>query len=87
MARFEILFKRSVAKDLRLIPNKDVQKIVSRISKLADDPLPAGSEKLTNQELYRIRQGMYRILYEIQEKRLVIIVVKIGHRRKIYKNR
>ena len=87
MARFEILFKQSVAKDLQVIPKKDVQRIVSRIAKLAADPHPAGAEKLTNQERYRIRQGRYRILYEIQEKQLVIMVVKIGHRREIYKSR
>lgn len=86
MARFEIVFKRSVKEDLRSIPKKEVQKILSRISALADDPRPTGATKLTNQEKYRIRQSIYRILYEIQEDLLVVTVVKIGHRRAVCKN-
>jgi mRNA interferase RelE/StbE len=86
MTRFEIVFKRSVKKDLRPIPKKDVQKILSRVSALADNPRPTGAKKLTGQERYRIRQGVYRILYEIQEEQLVVTVVKVGHRREIYKN-
>jgi mRNA interferase RelE/StbE len=52
---------------------------------LADDPRPAGSEKLSTQELYRIRQGRYRILYEIQDAVLIVIVVKVGKRSDVYR--
>jgi len=86
MTRFEIVFKQSVKKDLRPIPNKDVQKILSRVSALVGNPRPTGAKKLTGQERYRIRQGTYRILYEIQEEQLVVTVVKTGHRRDAYKN-
>ncbi|MGH8117644.1 MAG: type II toxin-antitoxin system RelE family toxin [Rhodanobacteraceae bacterium] len=84
MARFEIVFRRSVAKDLRPIPNKDVTRILKCIERLPDDPRPPGAVKLSAQERYRIRQGVYRILYEIEDERLVV-VVKVGHRREVYR--
>lgn len=87
MARFEIVFKRSVARDLRPIPKKDVARILTRITSLADDPRPPDARKLSAQERYRIRQGVYRILYEIEDHRLVVVVVKVGHRRKVYRTK
>lgn len=85
MTRFEIVFKRSVSKDLRHLPKNDIQRILARIDRLADDPRPAGSEKLSGQERYRVRQGVYRILYEIHDDELIVVVVKIGHRRHVYR--
>lgn len=87
MARFEVVFKRSVTKDLRHIPNQDVARILACIAGLADNPRPAGATKLSAQERYRIRQGVYRILYEIEDDRLVVVVVKVGHRREVYRAR
>ena len=87
MAKYEIVFKRSVAKDLRKIPSKDLSRILKVIEQLADNPRPAGFEKLSSQERYRIRQGDYRVLYEIKESRLILIIVKVGHRRDIYRNK
>jgi len=66
MARFEIRFKESVAKDLRYLPNKDVERILKRIDALRSEPRPVGCEKLSAQERYRVRQGVYRIIYEIK---------------------
>ena len=85
MARYSLLFKKSVSKDLRSIPKQDVQRILKRIDMLMDDPWPSGSEKLSTQELYRIRQGRYRILYKIQDAVLIIVVVKIGKRSDVYR--
>lgn len=85
MAEYEILFKESVYKDFRKIPKDDLQKILSKIEKLGVDPRPSGSEKLTGQDLYRVRQGSYRILYTIQDKQLTIWVIKVGHRKDIYR--
>ena len=85
MARYRLLFKRSVAKDLRAIPKKDVQLILKRIKALADTPRPDGCEKLTDQERYRIRQGLYRVIYEVKDDVLIIIVVKIAHRSEAYR--
>jgi len=85
MAEYEILFKESVYKDLKKIPKADLRKILSRIKKLSEDPRPAGCEKLTEQERYRLRQGRYRIVYSIQDDKLTIWVVKVGHRKDIYR--
>ncbi len=85
MAEYEILFKESVYKDLKTIPKADLRKILSRIKKHSDDPRPAGCEKLTGQERYRLRQGRYRIVYSIQDDKLTIWVVKVGHRKDIYR--
>ena len=85
MGSFEIIFKRSVAKDLRQIPKKDVAKILKRMEALRVEPRPVGVEKLSGQEKYRIRQGVYRILYEIRNTELIVVVVKIGHRRDVYR--
>jgi len=85
MGSFEIIFKQSVAKDLRQIPKKDVARILKRIESLKTEPRPPGVEKLSGREKYRIRQGVYRILYEVRNEELIIVVVKIGHRRDVYR--
>lgn len=85
MASYELAFKKSVAKDLRAIPKEDVKRILQRIRSLADDPRPAGCEKLSGHERYRVRQGAYRIIYGIEDRQLLVLVVKIGHRREVYR--
>jgi len=85
MANYKLAFKNSVSKDLRSIPNKDVARILKRIEALQENPRPVGSEKLSGQERYRIRQGVYRIIYEVVDDHLVVTVVKIGHRKHVYK--
>jgi len=85
MAEYEILFKESVWKDLKGVPKKDLKRILSRIENLGDDPRPSGSEKLAGQELYRVKQGNYRILYSIQDIELTIWVIKVGHRKEVYR--
>jgi len=86
MAKYSLAFKKSVAKDLRNIPNKDVKRILKSIELLCENPRADGCIKLSGQERYRVRQGVYRIVYEIQDTELVILVVKIAHRSVIYKN-
>ena len=85
MAEYKIYFKKSVEKDFNVIPKKDLKKIIHRIKALAEDPRPPGCEKLTGQQKYRLRQGRYRILYSIQDDELTIWVVKVGHRKDIYR--
>jgi mRNA interferase RelE/StbE len=85
MAEYKIYFKISVEKDLRQIPQKEIKKILQRINLLTTDPRPPGCEKLTGQERYRIRQGRYRILFSIQDNELTIWVVKISHRKDVYR--
>ena len=85
MARYELRFKRSVAKDLRDIPRAEVRRLLARIETLCDHPRPPGSEKLSTQERYRLRQGNYRILYTVTDAEFVVVITKIGHRREIYR--
>ena len=85
MGEYKIFFKQSVEKDLRSIPKKDLKKILLRIELLAKDPRPQGYEKLSGQEKYRIRQGTYRIIYSIQDRQLTVWVVKVGHRKDVYR--
>ncbi|MFA7158306.1 MAG: type II toxin-antitoxin system RelE/ParE family toxin [Kiritimatiellia bacterium] len=86
MARYEVRFRKSVSKDLDPIPRKDVQKIITAIGALADDPRPSQSRKLSGSEKYRLRCGVYRVLYEIQDDVLIVCVVKVGHRKDVYRN-
>ena len=85
MGKYELVVRKSVAKDLRAIPNVDVKRILNRIRALANDPRPAGCERLSGQARYRIRQGRYRIVYEIEDTRLVVLVIKVAHRRDVYR--
>ena len=85
MAGYKIFFKRSVEKDFEAIPKKVLQRILKRIEMLGEDPRPTGFEKLTGQERYRVRQGRYRIVYSIQDAELTVWVVKVGHRKDVYR--
>jgi len=85
MARYRIEVKRSAEKELRKLPKADVIRILTQIEALADDPRPNGSIKLTNQENYRVRVGKYRVLYSIEDDILTVYVVKVGHRKDVYR--
>lgn len=85
MARYKLVFKASVRKDFRKIPKTDAQRIMMRIHALMDNPRPPQAEMLTGDDKYRIRQGNYRILYRIEDEQLVVCVVKVGHRRDVYR--
>jgi mRNA interferase RelE/StbE len=85
MAAYRAFFKRSVEKDLAPIPKKDVNRILQRIKGLEEDPRPPGCEKLTGEERYRLRQGRYRIIYSIQDCELTVWIVKVGHRKEVYR--
>jgi mRNA interferase RelE/StbE len=85
MAGYKLWFKASVEKDLSLIPRNDLRKVIKRIKALERDPRPPGCEKLTGQERYRVRQGRYRIIYSIQDKELTVWIVRVGHRKDIYR--
>ena len=85
MEKYKLTFKRSVAKDLRNIAKPDVKRILRRIDQLAEDPRGPGCNKLSAQERYRVRVGMFRIIYEIQDFELIVQVIKIGNRSDVYK--
>ena len=78
-------FKRSVWKDFEGISKKDLKRILQRIENLKENPRPAECEKLTGQDRYRLRQGRYRIVYSVQDNDLTVWVVKVGHRRDVYR--
>jgi len=86
MARYELIYLPSIAKDLRGLPKSDVRRILRRTETLREDPRPPAAVKLMGQERYRIRQGDYRIIYAINDALIVITVVKIGHRRDVYRD-
>ena len=85
MASYKILIKRSAAKELEAVPLRDRRRLVTRIEALAANPRPAGAQKLSGEDKYRIRQGDYRILYEIVDEDLIVTVVRVGHRRDVYR--
>jgi mRNA interferase RelE/StbE len=85
MAKYKISLRKSAVKELGDIPKKDLQKVTKKIQILATNPRPQGSQKLSQKEQYRIRQGNYRIVYSVQDKELTIYIVKIGHRKEIYR--
>ena len=85
MANYRLLTKRSAAKGLDVLPKKDLARIAAKIQRLAVRPRPSGSEKLSGEEKYRLRQGDYRVLYSIDDKGMTVTIVKVGHRREIYR--
>ncbi len=85
MAGYKVFFRKSVAKDFAAIPKRDLQRIIILIGTLAENPRPPDCEKLTGQERYRVRQGYYRIVYSIQDHELTVWVVKVAHRKDVYR--
>lgn len=85
MGSYRVEIKRSAGKELERLPAADKRRVITRIRSLGDDPRPQGAKKLSGEEKYRIRQGDYRILYEIHDEIITIIVVRIAHRRKVYR--
>ncbi len=85
MAKFDLVFKESISKDLEEISKKDVRRVLDRIEALGDESRPQASVKLSGKEYYRVRQRNYRIIYEIQDSQLVVIAIKVGSRREVYR--
>jgi mRNA interferase RelE/StbE len=82
---YSVLIKKSAERELREIPKSDLQRITQRIKELAAIPRPSGSEKLAGQDSYRVRQGDYRVVYTIDDDQRLIEIIKIGHRREVYR--
>jgi len=84
--KYKVSIKRSAVKEIEAIPQKkERQRIIRRIGQLASDPRPPGSRKLSGHDKYRIRQGAYRIVYSIEDSELIVMVVKVGHRKDVYR--
>lgn len=86
MANYKIVFKKSVKKDLGTIPKNDIKRLLNRIELLADNPRAEGCIKLTGEDKYRVRVGLYRIIYQIRDQELVVSVIKVGHRSSVYRS-
>jgi mRNA interferase RelE/StbE len=83
--KYKVSIKRSAVKEIEAIPQKKERKrIIRRIGQLAIDPRPPGSKKLSGNDRYRIRQGSYRIVYGIEDNELIVVVVRVGHRKDVY---
>lgn len=86
MACYRIEFARSARKDFRLIDRQSIPKLLAAIEALADDPRPSGCRKLAGSErTWRIRVGDYRVVYEIEDELLVVLVMRVRHRRDVYR--
>ena len=86
MGQYRVLIKPSAVKEIEALPRKkDRQRIVKKIEQLGDEPRPAGCQKLSGHDRYRIRQGQYRIVYGIEDDKLIVYVVKVGHRKDVYR--
>ncbi len=86
MASYRLLLKKSAAKEIEASPKKDRLRIIKRIQGLSADPRPPGCEILSgHDDRYRVRQGAYRTVYSVSDIELVVCVVKVGHRREVYR--
>lgn len=85
MGSYRVLFRRSVAKDIRALPKRVVGRLVKTFARLSDNPRGPGCEKLSGQERYRVRQGDYRVIYEIRDEEIVVVLVKVGNRKEVYR--
>ena len=87
MARYRVSIKRFAVSELEAVARKgNRQRLVARIEALAEDPRPAGCEKLAgHSDRYRVRQGDYRIVYSVDDTERVVLIVKVGHRREVYR--
>ncbi len=85
MANYRLRIKPSAAKEIEAIPLKDRKPLVAKIRRLAKEPRPPGFEKLFGQEEFRLRRGHYRVLYSVDDAESVVVIVKVGHRRDMYR--
>jgi mRNA interferase RelE/StbE len=83
--KYELLIKRRAQKQLASIPHPNRNRIIAAIRYLAENPRPTGAKKLTGREAWRILIGDYRVIYEIHEDTLVVLVVSVGHRQDVYR--
>jgi mRNA interferase RelE/StbE len=85
MALYSLRFHRDFEKDLKGLPKKDVTRILKAIDALRSEARPAGSTKLSGSETYRIRIGVYRVIYKIENGELIVYVLKVAHRKEVYR--
>ena len=84
MENYSIEIKKSAAKEIEKLPKTVLKRILNKIQSLSTEPRPSGCKKLTADEKYRLRVGDYRILYSIEDDKVLVYIVKVGHRKKVY---
>ncbi|HBR14973.1 MAG TPA: type II toxin-antitoxin system mRNA interferase toxin, RelE/StbE family [Candidatus Omnitrophica bacterium] len=85
MEKYKVEIKKSAVKEIKALPSQVIRKILAQIASLSDNPRPSQSLKMSGEEKYRMRCGDYRILYTIEDNVLTVYVVKVGHRREVYR--
>lgn len=86
MGSYKVFIKPSAVKEIEAIPQKKVrQQIVNRIQTFSQDPRPPGTKKLSGHDRYRVRHGVYRIVYAVEDDARTVTIVKVGHRKDIYR--
>ncbi len=85
MATYDLLIKKEAEKEIANLPKPDLERVAQKIRGLAQDPRPHGSEKLKGEEGFRVRQGDYRIVYLIDDARKIVRIIRVGHRREVYR--
>lgn len=87
MASYDIEITRTAEKQLKALPREDQRRLAATFLALADEPRPRGSRKLTGyDDVFRVRVGRYRVLYSVSDRKLTIIILKLGHRREVYRH-
>jgi len=87
VANYRLLIKPSAGKEIEALPARDRRRIIAKIRRLATEPRPPGFEKLSGNDKLRIRQGDYRVMYSVDDAHELVVVVKVGHRREVYRRR
>jgi mRNA interferase RelE/StbE len=85
VGKYRIEFKKSAVKEIKSLPSTELKKVLAKIESLSENPRPHDSIKLSGDEKYRLRCGDYRILYSIEDQILIIVIVKVGHRKDVYR--
>ncbi len=85
MENYNVQIRRSAEKEIEKLPKKDRQKVIEKIGGLRENPRPSGVKKLSGEEKYRLRQGNYRILYEVHDAIVTVVVVKVDDRKDAYR--
>ncbi|MCC5840442.1 MAG: type II toxin-antitoxin system RelE/ParE family toxin [Opitutales bacterium] len=85
MGNYSIQIRRSAENEIERLPTRDQKKVIEKIRSLRQDPRPSGVKKLSGEEKYRLRQGSYRILYEVHDAMVTVVVVKVADRKDAYR--
>ena len=84
-AGYQVIIRPSAEPDFRSLPKADQERVARRIQLLTDNPRPPGCKKLGDPNIFRIRQGDYRVIYQIDDAQRIVQIIRVGHRREVYR--